>query len=306
MTSDQQTDSTETASRNPAHVPLGDLAAVWPRVTAWLDRIRQLPSTQEEFTNRYGAFHDEESLSVFLYALVQAGILGHMLGTPADIRKRIAEDPDYLIGPRMPDECYGAVIWLAGRAGSRAGTIGITYDSLPMILDPGNGTPEQRAKALREILTSKGGIGPEADRTAGEAEQIRLRLEAVRDELAHCIGELHEHSPLPEAYRTIGGRPGEEEVARKEALIRDLREVHTTAHLVASALTRAGSVIERQRDVCANVPTVVTAVCRAGDDTQLSRHVWVGDILGSLMGNGSQWKAAQKAADDFVQRALVS
>ncbi|MEV0051027.1 hypothetical protein AB0H34_11085 [Saccharopolyspora shandongensis] len=320
-------DTPKTNDLGPSGVQLDQIKPAWDAITSWLAGTKAIPHDVDAVLERYGVFQDEENLARFLAALEIVRVWGDLLGSPASLTARIAENPNYITGPEVPEELYAAVVRLTIRVENTAGTVVTTYDSLPTLLDPAHGTAKERADALKQVLRGENrGLTKTIDQLATDSADLRARLTALQKELASSVVTLTTTSPLNEANRTIGAlraeietlhqqtatpetekriRECEAEISKKESLVHALHDVFSTAHKVTPKLIEVCGVLEYLGGVVRSAKTTINMVCGLSSDEQLGTADWVKKALGNASMR-TQWQELQDKARAFVQHAQVT
>jgi hypothetical protein len=181
-------------------VSLGD---DWRRLQAWGARVDRLPGDAAGFAERYGTFTDKTAVTAFIAAVNEARALAASVGGPAALKRALMADPGLLNGTEPPEGLYAGLAWLAGVAGNAASTMAETLERIPSMLE-GEGSPEERAEALRSVLCGPDGLSFTAAVGRDDAAAVRERAAGLVDPLGEASRALGADAVPNEAGRQLG------------------------------------------------------------------------------------------------------
>ena len=190
----------------------------WLNLQNYITTCLALPINQGDFGTKYGDFADRKAVEQVVAAMKKVQGLTSVFGNPIEFYSKMRADPDYVLKPDPPAEIYAHIVWLAMQIQGAASTFTNTFGEFKVLLDPKNGTKEERANYLREVLIGEGGL-------VSTAEDIRKKTTALRTKLSNFSGQMSEANVQLVQYTSQQStivKAAEEAIAEIKKTIEDL------------------------------------------------------------------------------------
>lgn len=163
----------------------------WLDLQNYITSTLALPINQGDFEGKYGTFAKKTLVTGCLDAMKNVQGLSSDFGNPSEIKKKIAEDGNYLFGSEAPHEIYGHIIWLAIQIQNAADTFSFTMMSLQQFL--AFGSPQEKASNLKMILTGPGGLASTAADMVKKCSVLSQKLANFDANFTNSNDQLHEY-----------------------------------------------------------------------------------------------------------------
>jgi len=245
----------------------------WLSLQSFVVKALALPLSTGDFTGMYGAFADMGEVESVLSAMRQVTQLASRFGDPMTLIKEISTNPAYTQGTTPPEDIYGHIVWFASRLYQTAMSFQGTLGSFMELLNPANGTPEERAANLKMVLTGDGGL-------QSTAVDMQAQTNVLLKKLTQFDVDLEPANRTLQSYMSNSAKFYQDAVAAKED---DERQVVTLQSEANDAYKKWQNLT-----IMATTMSVGLMVVTAG----LSLPVSIG--LGVGLG-----VEAQKALDDY-------
>lgn len=315
----------------------------WTTAEAFFSLIRKIPGEKTAFLTRYGPFENEVSVEEFTDALRDVNKAASELGSPESLKRRLAEDTEYLLHPEPPTEVYASIVWLSMQAGNVAHTISSEFELLPNLMQSAGASAGERAKRAKVLLCGNGGLASTAESIARTAQQTAEGLAAYEPRLTRSILTFQETEVVNQANRAISelkvkieglreeaakagekarsrffaGNSKEEkerltneiahcdtEIEQKRLLDSDIGDFFVAANRVAPAILGASKRLTALGKMFQEISDKIGITCRLADQQQLGDIAWLSQALG-FSTEIEQWKAFELDAQAFTQKAII-
>ena len=245
----------------------------WLSLQAFVVSALALPLSTGDFTGKYGDFADMGEVEAVLSAMQQVAQLASRFGDPMTLIREISTNPAYTQGTTPPEDIYGHIVWFANRLYQTAMSFQGTLGSFMELLNPANGTPEERAANLKMVLTGDGGL-------QSSAVDMQAQTNVLLKKLTQFDLDLEPANKTLQSYMSNSSKFYQDAVAARDD---DERQV-------ATLQSEANDAYEKWKDltIAATTTSVGLMVLTAGLSLPFS--------IGLGVGLGVE---AQKALDDY-------
>jgi hypothetical protein len=321
-----------------------DFRRDWAVVHDFFSPLSRVPADKAGFVSRYGSFENEASVEKFTAALRDLDQIGKELGGPDSLKRRMAEDSEYLLHPAPPDEVYARIVGVSMRASDTANAISSTYELLPNMMEGAGESARDRAQRVRQMLAGSDGLASQAaemvkiiqdtaEKVASYGPRLTKPLLAVHDseivnQTNSAISDLKVAIPglqkrASEAAEKAKGWFGAEkakeeferltneiagnksEIERKALLESDMGDFFVSSNKVAPALASSADQLRTLGKAFQDLAGRINDTCRLATGDQLGDPAWLAKAL-NLQAEIASWKELQSAAQKFTQEAIVS
>lgn len=318
------------------------LRRAWQDLDVFFSKTACAPASAAAFSEKFGTFEDASGVLDFVANATIANQTAQTLGSAASLKQQLVSNPGLLQSGTAPSEIYAQVVWCASQVQNVATSFETTLGALALLLNPGNGSVEERAEQVKQILV--GNLVPDAVGLKVFTMEFQQQITPLQAKLREVNEALNKSNLLNLANQEIGYLEAKlsklnEKVAQakkaadsaligKEEKQKHYQELQAQANAMAAqiaakrlfvsqmdnlflatttatvALLTVGNQIEKIGKIFADARSFLMSLCTSASAAQLADYQWLSGAM-ELPKGIANWAILANEAQKYTQLALT-
>lgn len=268
----------------------------WLDLQTRIQAVLALPSDIGEYEQRYGDASSGTQMKECFDAMRALRQTAERYGSPASLRKKILQDPNFLANATRPaNDAFSATVWTVERAHRDAFALSSVLRSIPETAR--HETAADAAAGIRSLFLDSGQILDNMNDTIAQFGTLIAQFEQIEEALGEAQLRMRTFTERSSKTRT----ELDKEIGALQKTIEDLERARDAAYSKWLALTISACIVPAAIGIIGIVAMVILAVPTGGSSFAIGSAVTGAGVAGAAAALGITAGVARSKYDGLVQ-----